>query len=785
MPSLLDWLIAKLGPPTRQRLLRGLATLTCGLWGGYLLQTGESTGVGWVWLVIAVGFGVWAVLVRGSALPPDAAFPELDRLPSATAIAGGSPTATAARPKADFGRAFAIARYPSALFLAMLGQSVLTFSREAYWWGLAFYGFALVLFLGALGRDQLLGGKHADGYTEASFSFRWRWFIAAGIAGVLAFFGASGNQFREWGVLAWGVSVVTWLIAVLEEPSALDPRQWWPRLVGWVRGLRAQPALTLTFSRSVALFALVFTLGAYFRFAALDTIPVEMTSDHVEKLFDVNDVLNGQHPVFFERNTGREPLQFYFAALLDNLFHTGVTHLTLKLTGAIAGALLLPTVYCLGRDLEDERFGLLAMALTGISFWATAISRVGLRFPLYPVFVAPIVLFLLRGLRHGRRNDFIWAGFFLGAGLYGYSPIRVMPLVMLALIVWFALWPENWARLRVLFIHTTLMFFTAFVVFLPLYRYATSPDNLFWYRSLSRLSETEAALAKPLWQILFENQWNVLRMFNWQGDEVWVNTLPGQPVLDWISGALLILGLAFLLARLVARRDKVAGALLLVVPLLLLPSSLAVAFPQENPSVVRASGAIPIIFVIAAYPLWLLIKHWPRVWAERRGRLVGMGLIVALGGWGTLINHTMYFAQYPAQYLGPAQNASEIGGVVRDFVQTFYTTRDLNGNVRYDYTHAWVCLHPHWADTRAIGLYAGAVGWEQVLPPNELSKLQSDSNYQLIIVNPRGEECISALRAQFPNGRFRWVYSQRGADKDFMVFLVPSATEVATEAAPK
>ena len=51
------------------------------------------------------------------------------------------------------------------------------------------------------------------------------------------------------------------------------------------------------------------------------------------------DVLTGKHPVFFERNTGREPLQFYFAALLIKLFNTGVTHLTLKLTGAIAGVL--------------------------------------------------------------------------------------------------------------------------------------------------------------------------------------------------------------------------------------------------------------------------------------------------------------------------------------------------------------------------------------------------------------------------------------------------------------
>ena len=82
-------------------------------------------------------------------------------------------------------------------------------------------------------------------------------------------------------------------------------------------------------------------------------------------------------------------------------------------------------------------------------------------------------------------------------------------------------------------------------------------------------------------------------MFNFIGDQVWVNTLPGKPSLDMITGALFVCGVVFLLARLIWRRDRVAGVLLLLVPFLLLPSTLSLAFPNENPSVVRAGRGHP------------------------------------------------------------------------------------------------------------------------------------------------------------------------------------------------
>src|SRR5258708_7110269 len=209
----------------------------------------------------------------------------------------------------------------------------------------------------------------------------------------------------------------------------------WQIFAGWrarVAPLLRMESISIKVTRFTALGILVLLLGAYFRFAQLPSIPPEMTSDHVEKLFDVHDLVSGKHWVYFERNTGREPIQFYFAAFLVEVFDTGFTYLTLKITSAIAGFLMLPFVFLLGREIEDARFGLLAMAMAAISFWATAISRVGLRFPLTPLFVAPTLFFLLRGIRRHSRNDFLLSGLSLGIGLYGYSTIRIVPLAMVA-----------------------------------------------------------------------------------------------------------------------------------------------------------------------------------------------------------------------------------------------------------------------------------------------------------------------------------------------------------------
>src|SRR5690606_28713994 len=64
--------------------------------------------------------------------------------------------------------------------------------------------------------------------------------------------------------------------------------------------------------RSLALslaLMIILTAGVVTFFFQVDETPRDPTSDHAEKLFDVQTIIDGQRPIFFENNTGREPMQ--------------------------------------------------------------------------------------------------------------------------------------------------------------------------------------------------------------------------------------------------------------------------------------------------------------------------------------------------------------------------------------------------------------------------------------------------------------------------------------------
>ena len=94
-----------------------------------------------------------------------------------------------------------------------------------------------------------------------------------------------------------------------------------------------------------------------------------MTSDHAEKLLDVFDILNGKFSIFFTRNTGREPLQFYLIALTTKVFKTGVSYLSMKIGTALFGFIMCFYMYLLGKEIGNKWIGLFSAMLSGVSFW--------------------------------------------------------------------------------------------------------------------------------------------------------------------------------------------------------------------------------------------------------------------------------------------------------------------------------------------------------------------------------------------------------------------------------
>ncbi|MGH2605941.1 MAG: ArnT family glycosyltransferase, partial [Anaerolineales bacterium] len=487
---------------------------------------------------------------------------------------------------------WALARLPLALLLALFAQ----FGLEARSGPVSAY---LVFYLAAAG---LVGWSVWVGdFAPAPVQVRaapgpWprrRGLLAwAAILSLLTFLTSGGNQFRGITLLAWLGSLLAVVVAFWDGEISFRPvgervRAW---LAAVRNGWRIEP-WTLVILAGLG-------ICAYFRFAFLNQVPREMVSDHAEKLLDVVDVLNGGRPIFFPRNTGREAIQFYLAAGTAVVLGTGVSFLTLKIGSALAGWLTLPYVYGLGRELGGRWAGLAAMLLAGVGYWPNVISRSGLRFPLYPLFAAPAIYHFVHGVRRRSRNDLLLCGLFTGLGMHGYTPIRVLPLAlgMGLLIAWLHSRESEDRRLMVAGMSAAAA--VALVAAMPLIRVGVdSPENVF-LRTLTRVGTIEQPLPGPAPAVFLSNLWNALRMFGWDNGDIWVISIPHRPALDWVTGALFHLGAAAAIVRYARRKSWTDLYLLLLVPILMLPSILSLAFPAENPAPNRAAGAMIPVFVL-------------------------------------------------------------------------------------------------------------------------------------------------------------------------------------------
>jgi len=770
-PSLLDWWRALITHASFRRGVRlGSALGAALLAAGYFVAQGWGSPNGWLLCLVAAGFlALFLRSPRGTST--------LTALPAGAEGHGppcplpmdeggeGTPSAVAV----DWG---ARLRLPAALLLATVGQIVLDFRPAGFErspaQGAILYGMALGVALLALIKGDV---QWPEAPLDLRAEMRWRPSLVSVVLawagfgfGVATFAAMVDHLFTAGNLGLWAAAFVCWFVALTPAASeAVLGAGSWLRVAGSraresVRRLEAGIHL----SGWTLLVLAAFLCVAVIRLVRLDLVAPEMTSDHAEKLQDVMDILRGTFPIYFPRNTGREFLQFYLTALITRL-GPGLSFMSLKLGTALAGMATLPFVYWLGRDLFDRRVGLLALFMAGIGYWPNVISRIGLRFPLYPLFVAPAMYFLLRGLRGGRPRDFLWAGIALGLGLNGYSPARILVFVMAMAVGVFSLHEASRGRRAWAWGGLGASIILAAVIALPLMRYAFDSPELFWGRTFTRLGQEEVPYGQNPLVILLTNGIHSLLMFNWYGGNAWILGVPGRPALDAVSAVLFAFGALFLLARYVRRRKWEDLVVMLAIPMLLLPSTLALAFPGENPALNRSAGAVPFVFLLPAFAVTVLLDSLGRQFHRRTfGWAAGALLALALAG-SLAQNINLTFVRYVAQYRHAAQNASEIGALISSFAHSVG---------RYD--EAYVVPHVYWADTRLVGMYAGDPARDYAITLDALATLDPANRPLLVVFHRDDEETLHLLESRFPSGRVDR-YTSRIPDRDFMFYFVPGA----------
>jgi hypothetical protein len=623
------------------------------------------------------------------------------------------------------------------------------------------------------------------------------------IASNMAYNLTQNNKFTPEGILAWIASILLWVLA-------LGPANWGPAVVG--RGLAGLRQWRLPRHWTLWMLLVIVLLAGYFRLRDLPQVPPEMTSDHVEKLLDAQRIVDGNPQIFFPNNGGRDAIQFYILSALIRLPGLGTNFMTLKLLTVLEGLLTIPLLYWMGRELigrENRQLGqiagLILAALVAVSYWHTVLSRLGLRIVLTPLLVALILIVFSRALRDNRRADFIKTGLLLGLGLYAYQAMRIVPVVvalggLLAIVFAARTWRARWDYVG----NMLALVIVGFVVFVPLFGVSVQYPDHFWMRTSGRLlgdeiiqtkdeqgrlierratlEERFAAFQNNL-PVLMNNIRNALLMFNWKGDVAWINAAPNRPQLDILTGTLFIVGLAAWLARMFRRRDAVDWLLPMMLFIMLLPSAFSIAYPVENPSATRTSGAIPVAYLFAAFALGLVVYALKQLIPKSGGLVIGAGASAVIIFGAFYANTNTYFNDYRQYYSLSSLPYSVPGKMLHDFGQ-------VNG-----FGNAFMLASRYWWDHRAVGIQANLIDWpngvidpdgdeEPLTSADELPKLmykasQRSNVYRfdpekeiLIFYAPTNEAIQARLQTLFPTGVWELIQTYQPEDT-YKVYHVP------------
>lgn len=644
-----------------------------------------------------------------------------------------------------------------ALLLGLSAQHLLEPPTRNAMLGVPLYLAALGLVLWAFRRGELrLPSLPASEKNADPLKVRGWTFILSLLFGALTFYMMGSNRFTDtpsntFTPLNLSLLAVTIVLHIrafwLKEPQTL-----WKRFTDYLFGIQWDRRTVLWLS----LVAGVIALTLFFRFYRLSTVVPEMTSDHAEKLEDVLDITNGKYSIFFPRNTGREPLYIYLSALLTPIF--GISFLDLKVAAVIGGLVMLPYLYLLGKEMGSPRIGLLAVAFAGIAYWPNVIERFALRISFYPLFVAPTLYYLMRGLRRQQRNDFILAGLALGLGLNGYMPFRIMPFVVVILVGLYLLHVREKTVRKQTVLWLILLALTSWIIFIPLARYALEFPDQFGFRAFSRLGTIERPLPGPAWQIFLGNLWNALKQFNWNNGNVWVHSIPFRPALDVVGGVLFLLGAALLTARYARARQWQDLVILLSVPLTQMPSILSLAFPIENPSLNRTAGTIVPVFLLVGIGLDGLMSAWG---SERKRAALGWALAGLLLAASSLQNYDLVFHQYNQQYTASAWNTSDMGAVMKSAMQRGVP----EGNI-------WIVPYPYWVDTRLPPIWAGVPGPDIAVFRDDLSKTLDKAGPKVFMFKDDDPETLNLLQSLYPTGTLQFFDSPLEGHA-FWIFNVP------------
>ena len=402
--------------------------------------------------------------------------------------------------------------------------------------------------------------------------------------------------------------------------------------------------------RSLALLVLILLVAAAFRFIGLDNFPTPrgatppgLEHDEVAHWLINQDILAGQHAIYFTEAYGHEALYHYLQAGFGAL--VGDHALALRLPSAYFGILLVAVSYALARRLFGLRVALWSAAFLAVLFWPVFYSRLALRAISLPVFSGLAAYWWWRafpartGVSKGEEFEgkaithrkttlyFFAAGVLAGLSLHTYMAARAVPIFFALYSIYLLLFYHN--TFRRYWRGIALFWLALVVVAAPLIVYLlTNPG------AEVRIAEVDAPLralmsgdVKPV----LENALRIAGMFGLRGDPLWRQNVAGQPVFDPVLGLLFYAGVALSLWR---WRDPRHAFVLLWLAASVIPSLVTI----DAPSSIRIINLLPVLM---AFPL-VFIHNVPYLSTLRDKLSTNLGTRVVTIGLGALLAYSAW-----------------------------------------------------------------------------------------------------------------------------------------------
>jgi 4-amino-4-deoxy-L-arabinose transferase-like glycosyltransferase len=371
-------------------------------------------------------------------------------------------------------------------------------------------------------------------------------------------------------------------------------------------------------------------LAIFFRLYRIDHLPPGDGYDPAFYGVDALSILEGERPIFFPDNFGREPLFSYLVAICFAVL--GIGPQAIHVASAMVGIFTVLAVYLVANEMFSAESGILARfggalaaLFVAISYWHLNWSRYGVRAILVPLFAAITFYFLWRGLCRKNRWALIGCGFFLGLSMYTYQAARLFPLLVLFGFVYVILSRKSFSRSDL--VNLALVSAVAFIVFAPLgYYFVTHPEGFSLRMEQTFVLDTSQKLSSNV-RVLSDKLIKTLLVFHVRGDDWVIVNIPGRPALNPFLSLAVFLGIGISLLRI--KR----GPYLLVLTwlgLMTVPAILA----EQAAITKRAIGTIPAVAMLIAIGTLVpcdALRRWAAHHPSHVSKTLTIGLMIIIG----------------------------------------------------------------------------------------------------------------------------------------------------------